>query len=65
MKGCATDKEANYLIIHYGERTAEAKVRYVPHIIFNDVVNDTLEEMARENFVEVICDLFTEKPSGC
>lgn len=65
IKACAESDEATNLMVQYGKRTEESNVRFVPHILFNDVYNETVSDKARDSFVQVVCGLFTEKPTGC
>lgn len=65
LKSCVQGDEGDNLLLHYGEITKKADVHYVPHIVFNDVLNRTLENKARGNFVAVACDLLIQKPSVC
>lgn len=65
MKTCADGNESTDLLVEYGKITKAALVKYVPHIIFNDVFNQTLEHKARGDFVGTVCSLLEKKPSGC
>lgn len=57
--------EATKLMVRYSEITEKAKIQYVPHILFNDVFNKTLENLSRGNFVGSVCSQLAEKPPVC
>lgn len=61
LKACVEGDEGRNLLLEYGKATEDAEVMYVPHILLNDIKS----EKAQNNFLEAVCELFTEKPSGC
>lgn len=65
MKACISSENVTNLMIEFGNRTEKAGVKYVPYILFNDVYNKTVENQARDNFLETVCEMFGEKPTGC
>ncbi|XP_018572782.1 gamma-interferon-inducible lysosomal thiol reductase [Anoplophora glabripennis] len=67
IKRCANGEEGDELFAHYGDVTDSLypSLEYVPHILFNDKDNQTLEDSARDNFVKTVCAIFTDRPSGC
>nr|XP_023029316.1 GILT-like protein 1 [Leptinotarsa decemlineata] len=67
IKTCVTDKQGTQLIEKFGEKTDNLipKLEYVPHILFNDKFDEVLENDARNDFLETVCKMFTEKPNGC
>lgn len=65
LKTCADGIEGTNLLRQYGEITQKANVEFVPYILFNDVYNKTVSDNARDSFVKTVCEMFTQKPSGC
>ncbi|KAJ8939585.1 hypothetical protein NQ314_011082 [Rhamnusium bicolor] len=67
IKACARGSGGDELFAHFGDITnnLDPPLEYVPHILFNGVHNETLEDSARENFLKTVCTLFEQKPNGC
>ncbi|KYB28975.1 Gamma-interferon-inducible lysosomal thiol reductase-like Protein [Tribolium castaneum] len=67
MKDCVEGSQGDDFLAHFGDVThnLDPKLTYVPHILFNGMFNETLENDARENFLKTVCALFNTKPDAC
>ncbi|CAH1099218.1 unnamed protein product [Psylliodes chrysocephalus] len=64
---CVTDS-GDALLLSYVDKQnkIDPPLPYVPHIRFNDIFDEDLEQSAREDLVSTVCGLLTgTKPSAC
>lgn len=64
---CVQSDEGDRALAYFGKITmsADPKLTYVPHIVFNGIFNATIENEARINFLKTVCQLYIHKPDGC
>ncbi|CAH1373922.1 GILT-like protein 1 [Tenebrio molitor] len=65
IEDCMTNGLAEKLFVQNGARTGEAKISYVPTIVFNGVFNDTLQDSGEHHFLSTACQLLDKQPKIC